>query len=698
MKISDNARKFVRARRLLAATLDNHRAIFDEVSREWIRSEVEQKIKISEVPAAMRHHDGVKLENIALPIEIQSSRKKKEPRINTNRLPKVESAIAAHILTGIILYGARLYGAGTPDTDRGIAFTEIENDLIIAAMLCDTMGLKDRYSAFFPDEFKTVDDAYIANEFGDRVLEHIHKLLEHLEAFERAFENGATVQLNIPPEYANAIAAQKAANLRLTARAAGDGILQKLDDAKRNELHKRGIDTDRWNGEFPERHFLQRDYEIAKAAVELKGVDPKTIRQPIEEVLLRSVENVLKYGVPPDHLIGPYGTAVHNFHMALPIMEQYSPINRRRGYCGGGEYVEVEGPFALGTLHLTSLEVMRYLHKVRRKGIGTGVGHAFMVAARLESLMDAEIKVPIIAGADCHDVVEDGGLDVTGYDQTLDLFAARFGSPLAALVAEVTDSITKSDGPKKAKTFLEQVHIALAEDVYNIGKLDELRVRATDPDVPYTLAGTFIKIVDTCTTQEEGIRDPDMMEGPWKHSGARLYWDLYSKGYIIQPLLHRLSIEIELSQMDPFYYEKAGAVPQSMIQSMKNLLIMAFNTADQYMTQNLCILASEYKLNGKQRKDLLRSFTNASCNQEGFKAFLDVLLDDDRLDREVRERGFAATYRLNEDKSAERNLDKLFACREAAIWRQVTRKKLGFGSLSEKDLNDVIQLYDSVAG
>jgi hypothetical protein len=65
MKISDNARKFVRARRLLAATLYNHRAIFGEVSREWIKSEVEQKIKISEVPAAIRHHDGVKLENIA---------------------------------------------------------------------------------------------------------------------------------------------------------------------------------------------------------------------------------------------------------------------------------------------------------------------------------------------------------------------------------------------------------------------------------------------------------------------------------------------------------------------------------------------------------------------------------------------------------------------------------------------------------
>jgi len=696
MTISDNARKFIRARRLLAGTMDTHRAIFGKVSREWIRSEVEQKIRISEIPLNMRHHDGVRLDQIISLIETRAAGETREPRINTNRLPKPESVVAAHILTGVILYGARMYGSGTPDPHRGVLFKEIENDLIIAAMICDAMGKKDRYSALIPSEFKTVDDAYIESEFGDDVLKHVHRLLHHLDEFESAFKRGEINQLAIPAPYANAIAAKKAGILRLTARAAGDGIFRKLNEAKLDELRRLGIYTDNLNKEFPERPFLEKDYEVAKAALSLPGVDKKTVRQPVEETLLRSVENVLNYGAPADQLIGRYGAAVHNFHMSLPIMEQYSPINRRTVDNESGESIEVEGPFALGTLYVTSLEVTRYLHKARRKGIGTAVGHSFMVSAKLESLMDTEISVPIIAGADCHDVVEDGGLDVTGYDQTLDLFATRLGSPLAALVAEVTDSITKSDGPKKAATFLRQAHILLAEQVYNIGRLDELRMHATDPEMPYTLNGTFVKIADACVTQEEGIRDPDMLEGPWRHSGARLYWALYSKGFILQPMLQRLAIEIQLSQTDPFYYEKAGAVPKPLIQGLEKLLILAFNTADQYMMQNLCILATEYKLNTNQRRDLFRAFTNSSRDKKEFEALLNALLDDDRLDPEVRKKGFAATFRLKEDKSAERSLDKLLACRDAALWRQTTRQKLGLNPMAEKALRDVIELYDSI--
>lgn len=712
MNPGNDVRKFVRARRLLAATLDNQRAIFGEISRNWIKSEVEQKIRISEIPPVMRYHDGVKLDRIECPPiynkEKPSSVKKREPRINTNRLPKAESIIAAHILAGTILYGTRLYGAGPPAPDKEVPPKNLDskslepktldNDIIIAAMICDTIGYKDRCSALLPEEFKLIDDDYILDEFGEGVLRHIHRLRKHLKAFDQALEKGETSQLKIPPEYANAIAAKKAGILRLTARLAGDGIFGKLDDAKRDELRKGGIDPGEPNAVFPERQFLEHDYKAAKAAVNLKGVDKETVKQPIEEVLLRSVDNVLRYGIPLDQLIGRFGTGVHNVHITLPLMERYSPINRKTADGSIDQRDEIEGPFALGTLHITSLEVTRYLHKARRKGIGTGAGHSFMVAAGLESLIGSELNVSIIAGADCHDVVEDGGLDVSGYNQTLDLFAARFGSPLAALVAEVTDSITKSDGPRKAEAFLGLSCLPFAKDVYNIGKLDELRIQATNPDVPYTLSGVFIKVVDTGITHEEGIRDPDMMTGPWRHSGARIFWDQYSKGNIMRPLLQRLSIEIQLSQTDPFYYKKDGAVPQAFIRRIKTLLNWSFDVADQYMVQSLCILAWEYKLTEKQRHDLLRAFTNDSRNQAGFEAFLNALLDDDRLDTMVRERGFAATYRLNKDKSVERDLAKLAAYRDSALWRQATRQKLGLNPLSEKGLNDVIHLYDLVTG
>jgi hypothetical protein len=413
---------------------------------------------------------------------------------------------------------------------------------------------------------------------------------------------------------------------------------------------------------------------------------------PIRDQLLESVETVLRYGAPAERLVGRYGNAVRNFHVALPLHERFSPIVRRA--TRGVPAIEVEGPYALGTLHLTGLEVVRYLNKVRRKGVGTGAGHSFLVAARAESMLGGFLAVPAIAGSDCHDVVEDGGFEVTGYDQTLALFAARFGAPLAALVAEVTDSITKADGAAKAQTFADQPRIPTLEDLYNVGQLDELRAAATDPRTPYSLSGAVIKVADTVTTQEEGIRDPDLMAGPWRHSGARVKWDLESKGAIVRPLLGRLATEVTLSRADPFYPRREGALPAALIDRLVEVICDGFEAADRYLVQNLTILADEYALGDAERREIVALFFDAAPEREQVEARLEALLDDARLDAKVRDRGYPASFRLDAGAGAVRDLSRLLDYREAALWRITVRAALGIAPPARERLDDVIRLYE----
>ncbi len=482
--------------------------------------------------------------------------------------------------------------------------------------------------------------------------------------------------------------------LRLTARAAGDRIFGLLDEAKRAELVERGVDVGEEGDPFPERPYLARDHASAQAAATLPGVDPATIRMPVEEQLLRNVGYVLDHAVPPRHLIGRYGAAVHQFHAALPLMYRYSPVNRRVASMAGQPSHEVEGPYALGTLHLTGLEVTRYLNNVRRKGYGTGAGHSFVVSSRAESVLHGHRSVPILAGCDCHDVVEDGGLAVTGYDQTLELFAARFGAPLAALVAEVTDSITKSDGPAKAAAFLDQPNLVAADELYNVGQYEELRTVATDPGVPYTLAGAVIKLADTGTTQEEGLLDPDLLEGVWRHSGARVHWDLNSKGAIVRPLWERLVAEIRLSTADPFYHRRPGALSPFAIDRLRALLSWSFEMADAYAAQNLALLAWEYGLAMNDRQALIEQFLAEDEDQAAFAATLDAWLDDAKLAPDVRRRGLAATYRLQADGSAVRDLGKLVDYQRSAARRRELRRELGLESPPARRFEEAVRVLD----
>ncbi len=684
LEMTDVAR-LVRARLLLAATVDDRRAIVGRVSRAWIQSEIERTVRWADLPESLRHHP------LVAPAGTEPA---PNHRFSTNRLPKLEPWINGSILIGAMLFGTRLYGDGTPDPERGIRCSEMGNDLIVAAMIHETLGLEDQFSGLLSSGWRRVDDRYLLEEFGPGVVDHVYSVREHVERFDRAFEAGLAEELEVPAPYANVLAAIEAARLRLTARAAGDRMFSVLDEAKRSELLRRGIDCGPPGSEFPERPHLERDHLRASAAIRLPGIDKSTLRIPVEEQLLQSTDNVLNRGLPPEQLVGRYGAAVYQFHTALPLLYRYSPINRKTTRATRGQTVEVEGPFALGTLHLSGLEAARYLQQVRRKANGTSAAHSFVVAARAEQVLHSHRSVPIIAGSDCHDVVEDGGLAVTGYDQTLEMFASRFGSPLAALVAEVTDSITKTDGPAKAATFRNQAHLPTAAELYNVGQFDELRAVATDPKVPYTVAGVVIKLADTGTTQDEGIRDPDMMTGIWRHSGARVSWDQYSRGEIVRPLLDRLVTEIRVSDADPFYHRKTGALSQPLVVRLKELIGWFLTTADQYMVQNLTILAHEYRLPEVEQGDLVTRFFDAARTRDEMAEHLDSILIDSALDEEVRERGLAAGYRMKVDGTVGRDLTQLLDYRDSALWRARLRGSLGMASPAPELFDEVVRLYE----
>jgi len=671
----------IRARRLLACTIDNHRAIVGRVSPAWILSEVERKIPWDRVPLLLQKRLG-------------SRSGTPQNRINTNWLPKLEPELDAHVLAGVILFGARLIGDGTPDPALGVSFREIDHDLVVAAMIHRTFGLTDTHSAFLPERQRVVDETFLKEEFGEGVLERVRALREQLAIFAKTLERDQVMPF-FPREYANAIAAILVARLRLTARTAGDAIFSILDEAKRAELRSAGFDPGEPDAAFPERPYLERDYEAARTAIALPGVDAETIVEPARDVLLRGIEHVLHHGTAAGELVGKYGSAIRNFHAALPLWERYSPIVRRTLRNDAGKTVEVSGPFALGTLYRTSLEVTRYLHNVRRKSGGTGAGHSFLVSARVERLLDQHLSIPLIAGSDCHDVVEDGGVAVAGYDQNLELFALRFGAPLAALVAELTDPQSKEDGPLKAGGTAAHPSLVPMEKVYNLGQLAELHSRATDPETPFTLEGIIMKLADFGSTQEEGLRDPSLMTGPWLQSGARVFWDHTSKGPIVHTLLARLSVEIALSRSDPFYPQRSGNLPAHLVDRLRHVLQYSFDVADLYVAQNLAILANEYRLSVDQRQSLLDYFL-VSVHEAALPAsFLDELLDEDRLDAEVRRKGLAATHRLVPNDNPVRDLSRLIDYRERARWRARTREELGLRPVPPASVAEVLRHWES---
>lgn len=667
--------KLVRAYGVLAGTGDMDRAIAGQISRRWIAKEVEQLVPLSSLPkelfntqrgrdllaAEIYTDQNVDPETID-PTQLDLDTSGQERLINTNRLPKLEPSIHSAVLAANMLLGVRLYGS------HGLGMPSMTHDMIVATMLQGTLGKPYRYSSISSTDHEIIDDSYIFSWFGDAVAANVRVLSDYLQRFEAAIENGKTPESPPSPEIATAVAAIEASRLRLTARAAGDQVISFLDKEERDELAGKGVDVD---SDFPERPFLEQDYARTRIAFGLTGVDHYALREPLRNTLLMAVRDALEDPDKLERLSGRRGKAVHEVHMNLPIMEYY---------------VAADNPNSIETVHLASLEMMRSLEKGRRKSLSTMSAHAFRISAISERVLGRALQPLIVTLAMLHDVVEDGSLRVTGYGHSLRKIQFRFGGPVAAMVSELTDSNVPTDGVNKAAVTLSHPHLMQPQEQYDFSSFSRTNLKPTAADLPYTLSGIVIKLLDTVVSLEEGIRDPELMTGHWRSSGARIYWAERVRGAIVYPLMERLLLELKASQIDPKYYRRPHSVNNVRLRAGMALLDTTMMYLDLYVTQNLAILAAEYGLDSVQRDTLISLFYDPNVNDEQFQTrVLDDLLDDEKLKTSVTNGvleciAHSTLYGKEATITSPRNESTFKAYRDSALRRHAVRQELQLDS------------------
>ena len=663
--------KLVRAYGVLAGTSDMERVIAGTLSRDWIAKEVEHFVPLSSLPrklfTTLRGKDLLAAElfpdqdidpNTIDPEALDISSMGRRKLINTNRLPKLEPTIHAAVLSANILLGVRLYGC------HGKGMGTISHDLIVATMLQESYGKAYRYSAFSSHDKELVDDTYLRTWFGDEVAGLVISLADYLKRFEKAVLNSEPLPTPENPEMATAVAAVFASRLRLVARAAGDKVISFMDSDMRRELTELGVNCE---ADFPELPYLERDYELADIAFSLPGVDHYALREPIRNTLMMAVRDVLDDHSKRGRLSGRRGKAVHEVHINLPVMEYF---------------VVAEAPNSIEAVHVASLEMMRSLEKGRRKSLSTMVAHAFRIAAIAERVLGRALEPLVVTLAMLHDVVEDGSTRVTGYGHSLRKIQFRFGGPIAAMVSELTDSAVQSAGASKANLTLKQPHLLLPQAQYNVGRFTDMTVRATEVEQPYTIAGIVIKLLDTVVSLEEGIRDPELMSGHWRHSGARIYWAERDRGSIVQPLLERLVIEIKDSVADPKYARRPHHINAVRLRAGSAIIETVLMYQDMYAVQNLAILAHEYRLTDVERSTMISLFNDANVDDEQFsERVLKGVLDDDKLKRSVNDGsiacvGYTTLFAKDAGPDAGRCEDTFIAYRHSALRRQEMRREM----------------------
>ncbi len=677
--------KLIKGYHLLAATLDGERALIGQVSNRWLDSEIESTIRVGDLPlCTLNTYRGSEiLSSIFYPDEdldpacirldlIDQQDPRWDTMINTNRLPKLEPRINGLVLSSTMLQGVRRYGAS------GSGHRDITSNLVVATLIHDCVGKIDRLASLDINECPLVDSAYIEKAFGKQVALHSRNISDYMVQFKTAFSQGTVNQLDISPRYANAIACLVAGELRLSARAAGESIIQTLDPFKKKELIAAGIDT---RGAFPEWEVLERDYHMTRAAFSLPGVDYSALREPIENSLLQAVEDVLHDPRKRDRLIGRRGRAVHEVHINLPIMEYYDAAAT---------------PDNIATIHLAALEMTRHLDRCRRKSRSTMAAHAFNLAHAAWEAFGENLDISIACATILHDVVEDGSAEVAGYNHSLRLLRKRFGGPIAAMVGEVTDASDAEHGQRKAAYTADLPGLRTAQKAYNVGRYTSMRIRATDVQTPYTVAGIITKLVDTTVTFNESVRDPESLGGWWRDSGIRIYWAERVRGPIVRPLLNKLVKEIERSRTDPDYKAALG-LSSEMIDGMVRLIESTVDAADRYMTQNLVILSSEYGLNAEEERQLLTAFCDSKMDEDAFKAkILHNLLDDARLREQVAKGevpSFSHVVLFPKSENAEppRNETTLLSYREGYKLRREYMRRLKL----DDDLHDAFRAAES---
>ncbi len=686
-------RKLVRAYGVLAGTCDAERAIVGKISRQWIASEVEHMVSLSSLPYRFfftnRGREVLASEYFAEqdmdpesinPDDLDINGCGKKIYINSNRIPKLEPFINASVVAANLLLGVQLYGS------RGAGFTGVDNDLIIAVMLQNSIGKRHRYSSFKPQNHLLIDDQYIKLHFGKRVLQNTKTVCNSLEEFLISSSGSDDSLPEFEPQIANAIAAIMISHLRLTARAAGDAVMSFVNEVQRKELMENGINPD---DEFAERPFLEHDFRLAQRALKLKGIDHSALREPIRSTLILAVQDALDEPPKRFRLAGRRGKAVHDVHTNMPVMEYY---------------VAAEEPNTLATLHLASLEMMRYLEKGRRKSYSTMLGHAFRLTAIAEDTLGAALEPGIATIALLHDVVEDGSSQVTGYDQSLQKIMFRFGGPIAAMVSEVTDSNAKQDAQQKAMNTFNHPVLMMPDKKYNIGRMNKMALKATDADSPYTMAGIIVKLIDTIVSFDEGIRDPDLMSGWWKHSGVRIYWAERVRGAIIKPLIERLVIEIQQSH-DQNHEHRLDLLARKQLRSGISLIAITLDYADMYAAQNLAIMAYEYDLDRNERDTMIRDFFNPDVVVADYqKELLELWLTEVRLDTQIAAgrvpaKSYVALYPRTVGDTAHRDISTFHEYIHSARRRIQIRRELGLYSPRKRirlqnKISDVINLYD----
>lgn len=676
--------KLVRAYGLLAGTCDSERVIAGSLSREWIAREAEHSVPLCKIPEAFfktqRGRDlianelfpdqDLDPESICVD-DLDLNALAADTSINSNRLPKLESIIHGAVLAANMLLGVRLYGC------HGQGMPSMTHDLIVATMLQDTIGKQHRYGAFSANDQELVDDSYLFTWFGDAVASHVRVINDYLTVFEQAVDSNQTPPAAPTREIACAITAIQASRLRLTARAAGDQVMSFLDKASRAELAQKGIDV---SGEFAERPFLERAFELAEVAFSLAGVDHYALREPLHNTLMIAVKDALEDPQKRQRLSGRRGKAVHEVHINLPVMEYF---------------VAAEAQNSIETVHIASLELIRSLDKGRRKSLSTMSAHAFRISAIAERVLGRALEPVIVTIALLHDVVEDGSLRVTGFGHSLRRMQFRFGGPIAAMVSELTDSSAASDGANKAKITLQHPHLLLPQAQYNVGRFTEMNLKPTEAAVPYTLSGIVIKLLDTVVSLEEGIRDPELMSGYWKHSAARIYWAERDRGEIIQPLLERLLIEIKESQIDPRYRARPHHINIVRLKAGLSLLELVMMYLDMYTVQNVALMAYEYGLDEGERENLLSLFQDKNVDEEQFRArALEGILKDHRLDESIRiglvpNRGYTTLFPKFAGSSTLRDDSTFMSYRKSTLRRQEIRRELEIDTADKLDALEI---------
>jgi hypothetical protein len=549
-----------------------------------------------------------------------------------------------------------------------------------------------------------VDETYIREKFGDAVLGHVMGLREAKASFEVAVASKKTPV--VPEQYANALTAIYAAELQESARTAGYGLLTTMDIQKQHELKLKGADT----GPEGEKALVARDTKLLEAALALPGVNEACIAAPIKTTLLSAAKGYLDGKEAAENLVGwegaGRGKAVAQLHNALPISSAKLQGNEN----------------LLEALYRTALEVKRYHANGQRKGAESIIGHLGDTLSHGSEALGEHLRPIVGVVLLMHDLVEDGGKAVAGFDHTLEKLSKDFSALTAQMIADMTDRDDAKDshraGKNKALNTVEDGGFVFADSGTKQGYTDpNAPLAATPENRGYSLTTAGPKIADRQSTMNELLFDPQMVKGEWlAKSGARIGWFVDNKGFVDQLVGHIAGQvrDYEKNVVNPDTVLQSGHRAGDLMPGLKRFVANEMKTADQFMVQTLTILADEFKLDEAGRQKLVAAFVDPSMTREQFEKEIlggpkggeEGLLKDSAI-KANREAGgipslaHSSVFKKTRSDPPPRSHEFLLEFREAALHRDHIREVIGIAKpdvIKGKEFTDVVRLYDRQMG